>query len=91
MLFRQSPHDKLEFINKLQSEGNKVLMIGDGLNDAGAISRSDYGISVTENTSNFSPACDAILESSSLTKTQSILKFSKDSVKIIYINLIIIS
>ena len=89
MLFRQSPQDKLEFINKLQSEGKKVLMIGDGLNDAGAISRSDYGISVAESVSNFSPACDAILESSSITRTKSILKFSRDSVKIIYINFIV--
>ncbi len=89
LLFRQSPHNKLAFIKKLQGEGKKVLMLGDGLNDAGALSSSNYGISVTENISSFSPACDAIIESSSLIKMNSFLKFSKDSLKIIYFNFII--
>lgn len=59
--FNQSPQDKLEFVRGLQSEGKKVLMLGDGLNDAGALRQSDIGIVVTENTNNFTPACDAIL------------------------------
>jgi P-type Cu+ transporter len=84
LLFRQSPQDKLDFVKRLQSEGSKVLMIGDGLNDAGALSQSDFGISVTDDISNFSPACDAILDSSSLNRISYFLKFSKDSNIIIY-------
>jgi P-type Cu+ transporter len=89
LLFRQSPHDKLNFIKKLQNEGRKVLMTGDGLNDAGALSQSDFGISVTDDVSNFSPACDGILDSSSLNKLNSFLSFSRDSLKVIYLSFII--
>jgi Cu+-exporting ATPase len=84
LLFNQSPEDKLEFIKKIQHEKNKVLMVGDGLNDAGALKQSNVGISVTEDISSFSPACDAILESSSLSKLGEFIDFSKTGVKIIY-------
>lgn len=60
--FYQTPHDKLDFIKQKQSEGHRVLMIGDGLNDAGALQQADIGVVVSENTNNFSPACDAILQ-----------------------------
>ena len=59
--FRQTPLEKLNFVKKTQQNGQKVLMIGDGLNDAGALQQSDVGIVISENTNNFSPACDAIL------------------------------
>lgn len=62
--FHQSPHDKLAFVQHLQQQGQRVLMIGDGLNDAGALQRSDVGIAVAENTNTFTPACDAILDAS---------------------------
>ncbi len=60
--FHQSPHDKLTFVRRLQQQGHRVLMIGDGLNDAGALQRSDVGIAVAEDTNTFTPACDAILD-----------------------------
>ncbi|MEE9554978.1 MAG: heavy metal translocating P-type ATPase metal-binding domain-containing protein [candidate division Zixibacteria bacterium] len=66
MLFNQSPHDKLEFVKQLQSGGDRVAMLGDGLNDAGSLKQSDIGIAVTVDTSSFSPASDAILDSNSL-------------------------
>jgi Cu+-exporting ATPase len=87
--FKQSPESKLNFIKKLQSQKQKVLMIGDGLNDAGALSQSDVGISVTEDISNFTPACDAILDSTQLKNISTYLKFSKSSLKIIHLNFLI--
>ncbi len=87
--FKQSPEDKLNFIKKLQSDKGKVLMIGDGLNDAGALSQSDVGISVTDDVSNFTPACDAIIDSGQLKNISVFLKFSKSSLKIIHLNFLI--
>ena len=66
LLFGQHPQDKLDFIRRLQQEGKKVMMIGDGLNDAGALKQSDVGIAIAENTNTFTPACDAILEAGKL-------------------------
>ena len=87
--FKQSPEDKLIYIKEQQSKGKKVLMLGDGLNDAGALSKSDVGIAVTDDISNFSPACDAILHGSELKKIQKFLDYAKDSVKIIYASFVI--
>ena len=87
--FQQSPEDKLNFIKELQSKNQKVLMIGDGLNDAGALSQSDVGISVTDDISNFTPACDAILDSAQLKNISTYLKFTKSSLKIIHLNFLI--
>ena len=87
--FKQSPEDKLNFVKQLQSKQNKVLMIGDGLNDAGALSQSDVGISVTDDISNFTPACDAILDSTQLKNIATYLKFSKTSLNIIHLNFLI--
>lgn len=81
--FRQSPEDKLIHIKELQSKGDKVLMLGDGLNDAGALSKSDVGIAVTDDISNFSPACDAILHGSELKKLPQFMQYAKDSIKVI--------
>ena len=89
LYFKQSPEDKLLYIKKLQEENKKVLMIGDGLNDAGALSQSDVGISVTNDVSNFTPACDAILDSNQLKLIPEFLKFSRTSLYIIYVNFII--
>jgi len=83
MYFRQSPENKLKYIKALQNEGSGVLMVGDGLNDAGALKQSDIGISISENVSNFSPACDGILEADKFHKLPDILKLSKDSIIII--------
>jgi Cu+-exporting ATPase len=62
LYFGQSPHDKLEKIKTWQKGNKQVLMMGDGLNDAGALRQGDIGIAVAEDTGFFSPACDAILK-----------------------------
>lgn len=61
LLFQQTPQQKLDYIHSLQMQGKKVMMIGDGINDAGALKQSDLGISVVENHFSFSPASDAII------------------------------
>ncbi len=75
--FNQSPEDKLEYIKLLQNQGKKVIMLGDGLNDAGALLQSDIGISVSDDINNFSPSCDAILQGESFNKFKLFLDFSK--------------
>ncbi|GIV37551.1 MAG: ATPase [Cyclobacteriaceae bacterium] len=66
LLFNQTPHDKLNYISNLQAEGKKVLMVGDGLNDAGALKQADAGVAVTDDAGVFTPACDAILQGDKL-------------------------
>lgn len=81
--FNQSPNDKLAFINSLQEKNKKVLMIGDGLNDAGALKQSDIGFSVSENINIFSPACDGIMDAEKLHKLDKFIQLSKQSLYII--------
>lgn len=83
MYFRQEPEDKLNYIKALQEKGHKVLMIGDGLNDAGALLQSRVGISVADNIYHFSPACDAILKADSFKDLESFVSFSKTARKIV--------
>lgn len=89
MLFNQSPQSKLDFIQQLQLSQKKVMMIGDGLNDAGALKQSDLGIAVSDNVNNFSPGSDAILDGRSFAKLPAFLRFSKDTVTIIHISFFI--
>ena len=81
--FNQKPEDKLSYIKSLQEKGNKVLMIGDGLNDAGALAQSNVGISLSENINVFSPACDAILDAKKFKNIDTYLTLSKKAIKII--------
>ncbi|MBK9024538.1 MAG: heavy metal translocating P-type ATPase metal-binding domain-containing protein [Saprospiraceae bacterium] len=60
--FNQAPQEKLEYIKTLQSEGQNVMMVGDGLNDAGALKQSDVGIAINDSGNNFTPAADGILD-----------------------------
>jgi Cu+-exporting ATPase len=89
MLFSQSPQSKLDFVQTLQQQGMQVMMVGDGLNDAGALKQSDLGIAVTDDVNNFSPGSDAILDGRSFHKLPAFLRFSKDTVNIIRFSFLI--
>lgn len=84
--FEQSPHQKLKAILAQQQNGEKVMMLGDGLNDAGALKQSDFGIAITDNINNFTPGCDAILKGDSLSYLPHFYQLSKDGLKIIKIS-----
>ncbi len=88
-LFNQSPQDKLKYIESLQHTGKNVLMIGDGLNDAGALKQSNVGISISEDITTFSPACDAILDASVFDKLPTFISYCKGGIVIIIISFII--
>lgn len=81
--FNQTPSDKLEYVRSLQQQGKRVLMVGDGLNDAGALLQSNLGIAVTEDVVHFSPASDAILGSGAFTRLPEFIRFSTLSMRVV--------
>lgn len=81
--FNQSPLDKLGFIRRLQDSGKTVMMVGDGLNDAGALKQSDVGVAVVENVGAFSPGSDVILEAGNVPRLLEILTLARGSVRIV--------
>ncbi|RPI13837.1 MAG: HAD family hydrolase [Ignavibacteriae bacterium] len=89
LLFKQKPEDKLQYIKKLQGKGKKVMMLGDGLNDAGGLKQSDVGIAISEDVSSFSPACDAILDASMFSNLVKFIQFSISTKRIIITSFII--
>lgn len=86
MLFNQKPDQKLKYIQDLQAQGKNVMMVGDGLNDSGALKASNVGVAVSENVNVFSPACDAILDAQSFSKLPHFLAFCKSSITTIKIS-----
>lgn len=81
--FNQSPLDKLNFIKHRQRAGATVMMVGDGLNDAGALKQSDVGVAVVENVSAFSPASDVIVAAGMVARTADVLRYAQQSVRVV--------
>lgn len=81
--FNQSPLDKLGFIRRLQDAGRKVMMVGDGLNDAGALKQSDVGVAVVEKVGAFSPASDVILAAGQVPRLFEILLLARQTARVV--------
>ncbi len=81
--FNQSPHEKTDFISDLQKKQKQVMMLGDGLNDSGALRQSDVGIAVTDDTGVFTPACDGILRGDQVGNLHLFLDLSKKATHVL--------
>lgn len=88
-LFNQKPQDKLNYIKSGQKDGKVIMMLGDGLNDAGALVQSNVGISVSENINVFSPACDGILDATNFKKLPHFFELSKNTMGVIKVSFVI--
>ncbi len=84
--FNQSPTDKLAFVRGLQAGGRKVMMVGDGLNDAGALKQSDLGVAVVERTGAFSPASDVVMPAAQVPQLAAMLEFARRAVRIVRVS-----
>lgn len=87
--FDQQPQDKLDYIKNLQEGGAQVLMIGDGLNDAGALKQANAGLVIAQDINVFSPASDGIIDASQFSRIDSLLKYSQGTMKIIKMSFVI--
>jgi len=84
MYFNQSVHDKTDFIASLQEKGDRVMMLGDGLNDAGALQQADVGIAVAEDVNVFTPSSDGIIKAAEIPRLDTFLDISVRTRHIIY-------
>jgi Cu+-exporting ATPase len=87
--FNQSPLHKLRFIQQLQAPGKTVMMVGDGLNDAGALKQSDVGVAVVESLGAFSPASDVIMSAQMVRRLPEVLGFAKSAVRVVRLSFVI--
>jgi Cu+-exporting ATPase len=84
--FGQRPQDKLSYLREMKGD---TLMIGDGLNDAGALNAATVGLAVCEDIHQFSPACDGLLKAENVSSISRTLRFSKSIMNIIIVALVI--
>jgi Cu+-exporting ATPase len=89
LLFFQKPNDKLDYIKRLQEKGEQVMMIGDGLNDAGALKQANIGVAISEDSNNFTPASDAIIAAGKLSMLTRFIGLCKANQRIVMASFIL--
>ncbi|WP_430809930.1 MULTISPECIES: heavy metal translocating P-type ATPase [unclassified Carboxylicivirga] len=87
--FFQSPKDKQDYVAALKKNGRVVMMLGDGLNDVGALKEAQVGIAVADDVHQFSPSSDAIISADALKDLPRFINFSKAALKIVYASIVI--
>jgi len=89
MAFNQNPEDKLNYIKDLQDKGLKVIMLGDGLNDAGALKQSNVGIAISDDSNSFTPSSDVIMNGEKVSQLDNYLNVCKGSITIVKLTFLI--
>ncbi|UNY99175.1 heavy metal translocating P-type ATPase metal-binding domain-containing protein [Zhouia spongiae] len=89
IFFNQKPEEKLNYIKYHQQSGANIMMVGDGLNDAGALRQSNVGVAIAENVNVFTPASDAILDASKFNLIPKYLWASKKAMNVIIASFIL--
>lgn len=75
------PEDKQKIVAKLQNEGNKVMMVGDGINDAPSLAKADIGVAIGAGTDVAVDSADVVLVNSEPTDIISFLKLAQNTQK----------
>lgn len=82
-----TPKDKTTFINNKIADGHKVMMVGDGINDAPSLTSATIGVSISSGTDIATNAANIVLVSNNLLKIENIIDISKKTIKNIKENL----
>lgn len=87
--FKASPEDKLNSIKVLQSQGEHVMMLGDGLNDSGALMQSELGLVLADDVNNFTPSAKGILAADQFSKLPVFFRLSRKTIGVIQVSFVI--
>jgi Cu+-exporting ATPase len=88
MWFEQRPDDKVQRITELQRERGRVLMVGDGLDDAAALQAANVSIAVTDNTSTLAPASDVVMNSGNVINIPTVLRYAHTMRTVVWVSVV---